>query len=86
MNGQVLVFSLLDSQRFSTQITPRPVFSTTYNFIVFFLNHIEGRDPFKIFHDHLLPGHDPAVEKPVLEDPLAALCPSFKFTNVFLQL
>ncbi len=38
-------------QRFSTQITPRPVFPTTYNFIVFFINPIEGCNPFKILHD-----------------------------------
>ena len=50
-------------QRFSTQITPRPVFSTTHNFIEFFKNPIEGRDPFKIFQVPL-PGRDPVVEKP----------------------
>jgi hypothetical protein len=42
------------SQRFSTQITPRPVFSKSNNFVVFFKNPIEGCDSFKIFHD-LLP-------------------------------
>ncbi len=54
-------------QRFSTQITPRPVFSTTYNFIEFFKNPIEGRDPFKIFQVPL-PGRDPVVEKPWSRD------------------
>ena len=50
-------------QRFSTQIAPRPVFSTIQNFIGSFFNFIEGHDPFKIFHGPL-PGRDPVVEKP----------------------
>jgi hypothetical protein len=64
-------------QRFSTHFSPRPVFSKSYNFIIFFFNPIEGRDPFKIFHDPL-PGRDPAVEKPWLRAHIKYFCFTMK--------